>query len=219
MTVKAYGLPTGTNVGGSLFTPPHYGRSDYTHRWAAQSLRGIIAHGGAPAYLPDMGSGGIALSCYSGTTFQDATVGKNPYVSGRTITITSSPDDPNTNTSIWCVNVTGDAWQVIRTPGRVYTTAAGGVMYAGGNVNTSVNVLGWHVVGIVNEPTQCTLFVDGVKKTTTAQNASAATQWSLQPLTGTGDHYLGEIMAWSGLKLPDADVIAISKAMMAERGL
>lgn len=220
--VKAFGIPTGAPLAGGQFTPPHYGRTDYSHRWAANTQRGKVAHGATVDALPDM-AGSATLIKGDSTATLDDDGGANPSVTvagaaGQTIKMSATTTDGTTHTSFWCVNLTAYLTQAIRTPGRVYgTTATGLTAFGTGVVNTTATVLGWHVIALTSTPSGFSVWVDGVKDGDYTGPAGTQNVWGIQP-TGESTVGIAEGVTFASV-LTDTDVVAISQAMMRERGL
>lgn len=221
--VKAFGIPTGAPLTGGQFTPPHYGRTDYSHRWAANTQRGKVAHGATVDALPDM-AGSLTLIKGDSTVTLDDDGGANPSVTvagaaGQTIKMAGTTTDGTTHTSFWCVNLTLYLSQAIRTPGRVYGTTATGTLtsYGTGVVNTTAPVLGWHVIALTSTPSGFSVWVDGVKDGDYTGTAGTQNVWGIQP-TGTATLAIGEAMTFPTV-LPAGDIVDLSTAMMRERGI
>ena len=221
--VKAFGIPTGAPLTGGQFTPPHYGRTDYSHRWAANTQRGKVAHGATVDALPDM-AGSLTLIKGNSTATLDDNGGANPSVTvagtaGQTIKMSATTTDGTTHTSFWCLNLTANLSQAIRTPGRVYGTTATGALAAFGTgvVNATTPALGWHVIALTSTPSGFSVWVDGVKDGDYTGTAGTQNVWGLWP-TGASTVGIAEGVTFASV-LTDTDVVAISQAMMRERGL
>lgn len=221
MTVKTTGIPTGGPLGGSTFTPPHYGRSDYGHRWAANVLVGETADGTEPGPILNTTGGPSWNPQGTSTTFHADD--RNPHITTRYFGRTGFTGGM-THSSVWCVNLSetlGDT-QTLRLPGRLVQATASGALEvrSATGVVTAANVTGgWSVIGLTCTPTGFVLYFNGVKVGTHSLNTGSTDRWGIEPTTGSGLVYFGECIAWPTQVLPDADMVAISQAMMRERGL
>ena len=216
---KAYGMPTGAPIlDGTAWTPPHYARADYAHRWAADTLRGQVTAGGSVASLPDMaGTDALLRGTGAATLVDDG--GANPHV--LTSDIGANVTDGTTHTSVWATTLTASQQALINTPGRVYGVSSGGVLVGFGTaaVDTTAVVTGWHVIALTSTPTGFAVWVDSVKVGSYTSPAGPQTRWALKPAASPAStNALAELVVYTSV-LPDADVVAVSKAMMRQRGL